>query len=66
MPALDDPRRNRIGDLLPGRQGDPGRAGAGSRRFAEAVVWTGRNGARWRAPPAEYGDWNSVHRRSRR
>ena len=30
------------------------------------VMWVGRNGARWRAIPAEYGNWNTIHRRFRR
>jgi transposase len=34
-----------------------GRPLAEERRTIEAVVWRLRNGARWRAVPAEYGPW---------
>jgi len=32
-------------------------------KFIRAVVWMARNGARWRAIPREYGDWNTVFKR---
>src|SRR5919202_3538224 len=34
-----------------------GRPLADERRTIEGVVWRSRNGARWRAVPAEYGPW---------
>src|SRR4051794_39840412 len=34
-----------------------GRPLADDRRTVEGVVWRLRNGARWRAVPAEYGPW---------
>ena len=66
MSILNDTQWNKIKDALPGKQGDPGRSGVDNRRFVEAVMWVARNGARWRALPAEYGNWNTVHRRFRR
>ena len=55
-----------IRDALPGKPGDPGRSGEDNRRFVEAVVWIGQNGAKWRALPREYGHWSSVHKRFKR
>lgn len=66
MAILNDSQWNKIKDALPGKAGDPGRSGVDNRRFIEAVMWVARNGARWRALPAEYGHWNTVHRRFRR
>ena len=63
---LREDQWERIKDALPGKKGDPGRSGEDNRRFVEAVMWIGRNGARWRALPAEYGNWNSTFRRFRR
>lgn len=56
----------RIKEALPGKQSDPGRSAGDNRRFVEAVMWVGKNGARWRSLPKEYGNWNSTHRRFRR
>ncbi len=56
----------RIKDSLPGKETDPGRSGANNRRFVEAVIWIGRNGARWRSLPGEYGHWSGVHKRFKR
>jgi transposase len=49
----------RIKDALPGKASDPGRTAQDNRRFVEAVMWVGKNGARWRSLPKEYGNWNS-------
>lgn len=51
---------------LPGKAGDPGRSGEDNRRFVEAVIWIGRNGARWRSLPLSYGRWSGVHKRFKR
>jgi transposase len=66
MHTLNDSQWNKIKDILPGKASDPGRSGFDNRRFIEAIMWLGRNAARWRALPSEYGNWNSVHRRFRR
>ncbi len=63
---LKDEEWSRISEALPGKIGDPGRSSADNRKFVEAVLWVGRNGARWRALPAEYGKWNSVFQRFQR
>ena len=63
---LSDTQWNKIKDVLPGKESDPGRSGTDNRRFIEAIIWVTRNGARWRAIPAEYGNWNTIHRRFRR
>lgn len=60
---LREDQWERIKDALPGKEGDAGRSGEDNRRFVEAVMWMGRNGARWRALPKEYGKWYSVHKR---
>ena len=63
---LSEEQWQKIEASLPGRAGDPGRSGEDNRRFVEAVLWVGRNGARWRSLPSEYGHWNSVFQRFRR
>lgn len=60
---LTDAQWERIKDALPGKESDPGRTALDNRRFVEAVYWVGRNGGRWRALPACYGKWYSVHKR---
>jgi transposase len=64
--ALSDSQWDKIKDALPGKDSDPGRSGGDNRRFIEAIIWVGRNGARWRAIPSDYGNWNTIHRRFRR
>ena len=66
MAHFSDSQWNKIKDILPGKETDPGRTGIDNRRFIEAIMWLARNGARWRALPPEYGNWNSIHRRFRR
>ena len=63
MSVLRDDQWKRIKESLPGKPSDPGRSGEDNRRFVEAVMWIGRNGARWRSLPSEYGKWSTVHKR---
>lgn len=63
---LREDQWRRIKDALPGKTSDPGRTARDNRRFVEAVMWVGKNGARWRSLPKGYGNWNSTHRRFRR
>ncbi len=60
---LKDEQWERIKDKLPGKEGDSGRRGKDNRKFVASVIWIGRTGAPWRALPAEYGKWLSVHKR---
>ncbi len=60
---LKDEQCERIKDKLPGKEGDSGRRGKDNRKFVASVIWIGRTGAPWRALPAEYGKWSSVHKR---
>lgn len=64
--VLRDNQWERIAPLLPGKAGDPGRAGADNRLFLEAVLWIVRVGAPWRDLPKSFGNWNSVFQRFRR
>ena len=63
---LSDSQYQKIAPLLPGKSGDPGRAGTDNRKFVEAVLWIVRTGAPWRDLPAGLGRWNSAFRRFRR
>ena len=56
----------RIAPLLPGREGTSGGRGHDNRRFVEAVLWLTRNGCRWRALPAEWGNWHTTYTRFQR
>ena len=51
---------------LPGREGAKGGRGQDNRRFVEAVPWLLRNGCRWRALPAAWGNWHTTHTRFQR
>jgi transposase len=60
---LSDRQWRRIESLLPGKAGDPGRAGADNRLFVNGVLWVLRSGARWHDLPERYGKWKSLHKR---
>ena len=60
---LRDDQWQRLGSMLPGKAGDPGRTGEDNRLFIEAVLWVARTGSPWRDLPAEFGLWNSVYKR---
>lgn len=61
--ALTDDQWNRIKDLLPGKEGDPGRTAADNRLFVDAVLFVARTGIPWRDLPERFGKWNSVWKR---
>ena len=57
---LSDVQWARISQLVPGKEGDKGRAGEDNRLFVDAVLWVLRTGAPWRDLPPAFGNWNSV------
>lgn len=61
--AIADEHWERIKDLLPGKEGDPGVTAADNRGFVDAVLWIAKTGAPWRDLPERFGHWNSVWRR---
>ena len=61
--ALRDDQWERIGDLLPGREGDVGVTARDNRLFVDAVLYHYRAGIPWRDLPERFGDWKNVHRR---
>lgn len=63
---LTDAQWARLAPLLPGRPGTSGGRGRDNRQFVEAVLWLARNGARWRALPAERGNWHTTYTRFQR
>jgi putative transposase len=63
---LTDVQWARISNLVPGRDGDRGRAGENNRLFVDAVLWSLRTGAPWRDLPPEFGLWNTVYQRFNR
>lgn len=63
---LTDAQWARIAPLLPGREGTKGGRGQDNRRFVEAVLWLARNGCRWRALPAAWGNWHTTYTRFQR
>lgn len=64
--ALSNEQWERIQDLLPGKETDPGGTGKDNRLFVDAVMWILRTGAPWRDLPERYGNWNSVYQRFNR
>ena len=60
---VSDAQWRRIGELLPGKAGDPGRTGVDNRLFVNGVLWVLRSGARWSDLPERYGKWKTVHKR---
>ena len=60
---VTDLQWKRVGSMLPGKAGDPGRTAADNRLFVNAVLWVLRSGARWSDLPERYGKFKSVHKR---
>ena len=51
--TLTDAQWARVGHLLPGRKGLPGRSGADTRLFLDAALWQARGATPWRDLPPE-------------
>lgn len=62
-PFLSEAQFERVYGLLRAERKLPPKERAAVRVFVEAAVWIDRSGAQWRFLPAEYGAWNSVHKR---
>jgi transposase len=60
---LSDVQWRRIGPMLPGKAGDPGRTASDNRLFINGVLWVLRSGARWSDLLEHYGKYKSVHKR---
>jgi transposase len=60
---ITDEQWERIKDLLPGKQGDPGVTAKDNRLFINAILWIAKTGVPWRDLPERFGNWNSVWRR---
>ncbi len=60
---IKDDQWERIKDLLPGQDGQPGVTAEDNRLFIHAVLWIARTGAAWRDLPERFGNCNSVWRR---
>ena len=63
---ITDDHWNRIENLLPGTEGDPGVTAKDNRLFINAVLWIAKTGAPWRDLPERFGPWNSVFQRFNR
>ena len=60
--ALSDEHWERIKDLLPGLDGQPGATARDNRLFVDAVLYRYRTGIPWRDLPEHFGDFRVVHR----
>ena len=61
--GLTDAQWARIAALVPGKKSDPGRTGADTRLFVDAVLWIAHTGSPWRDLPDAFGPWYSVYTR---
>src|SRR6187399_1765022 len=61
--GLSDSQWEKIRDLLPGKQGDPGRTASDNRLFVEAVIYVLKTGIPWEDLPSRYGKPNTVWKR---
>jgi transposase len=64
--AISADNWERIKDLLPGKETDPGATAKDNRLFLDAVLWSAKTGAPWRDLPERFGHWNSVWKRFNR
>lgn len=53
-----------IKPLIPDKDGDRGRTGAGKRLFLDAILWLARGATPWRDLPPELGNWRRSIRGS--
>lgn len=60
---LTDAQWELIQDLLPGKDGDPGRTAVDNRLFVNAVLYVLKTGVPWEDLPARYGKPNTVWKR---
>ena len=60
---LRDDQWDRIAQMLPGKETDPGRSAADNRLFVEGVLWVLRTGSPWRDLPPRFGTWNTIYQR---
>jgi transposase len=60
---LTDAQWEKIQDLLPGKEGAPGRTAADNRLFVNAVLYVLKTGIPWEDLPARYGKPNTVWKR---
>ena len=54
---------DRIKGYLPIQRGN---VKTGNLTFIRALLYVAENGCKWRALPAEYGNWNSVYKKANR
>ena len=60
---LTDTQWNAIRELLPGKEGDPGRTASDNRLFVNAVLFVLKTGIPWEDLPERYGKANTVWKR---
>lgn len=61
--ALTDGQWESIRDLLPGKEGDPGRTAENNRLFVDAVLYVLKTGVPWDDLPQRFGKPNTVWKR---
>ncbi|HLL90147.1 MAG TPA: transposase [Tepidisphaeraceae bacterium] len=60
---LTDTQWDELEQLLPGKEGDPGRTAADNRLFANAVVFVLKTGIPWSDLPGRFGKSDTVRKR---
>jgi Putative transposase of IS4/5 family (DUF4096) len=64
--VLTEERWERIALLLPLQKPQTGRPNHDHRTILSGMLWVAQTGASWRALPATFGPWETVHSRYRR